>query len=273
MPLSYSQLNTYRICPRQYEFQVIKKLPHGISQAESFGSSVHNCLKKFGELEMSGQSSVASDQLAMFQQSAATDTDHLLLTTDHLRDLWHQSFILDTYSTRLEADFHRERGMQLLQHFFQWWSREPRHVLAVEQSFKIPIDGVLLSGRMDRVEEVRGQGSGLPAVQSGIRVIDFKTSPPRSQNEADADLQLSIYALAIQELYDMPCTELILLYLNDDQVVERTTSRLAGQLADAQKQIMHLKERMDEQDFHPTPGKSVCSRCPYRGICDVAAVS
>ena len=52
MALSYSQLRRYRTCPRQYEFSNIKKVPWGISEGESFGSSVHNALKKWGEAEM-----------------------------------------------------------------------------------------------------------------------------------------------------------------------------------------------------------------------------
>jgi len=232
-------------------------------------------LKKWGDLEVSGQKSVASDQLAIFQQETASVTDHSLLTTDHLRSLWHESFIFSTYSTRVEADFARDRGEKLLQKYYDWWSQESRAVLAVEQSFKFMVDGVEISGRMDRVEQMsalrQGSGQGVNGQESGICVIDYKTSPPRSQEEVDADLQLSIYALAVQELYGESCAELVLLYLNENEVIERKTQRSDGQLTDARKQIAYLKERMSEEDFHPTPSAGVCRCCPYKGVCDVAA--
>ena len=268
MPLSYSQLNTYRHCPRQYEFQVIKKLPRRISEAESFGSSVHNCLKKWGELEISGQKAVISDQQTMFVE-ADGGTEHLPLTTNHLINLWHQSFIFNTYPTRVEADFHRQSGEELMRKFYEWWSKEPRHVLAVENSFKILIDGVELSGRMDRIE----QWSEISDQRSGVRIIDFKTSrPPDLETSVHTDLQLSIYALAAKELFDQPCRELVLLFLSEERVVECKTTRTEAQLTDAKKQITLLKERMEQKDFHPTPSASVCRRCPYKGVCDVAAV-
>jgi len=268
--LSYSQLRTYRACPRQYEFQVIKKLPRGISEAESFGSSVHNCLKKWGELEMSHKPLAFSHQQTMFAEKNE-EANGLRLTANKLLELWHRSFILNTYPTRIEADHARQRGEQLMQKFYEWWSQEPLVVLAVEQSFKFVVDGTQISGRMDRVERVQVRDSDSSVAQEGIRVIDFKTSRPQDIETVHADLQLSIYALAVQELYEQPCAELVLLYLSEDQVVERKTSRSAGQLTDARKQIANLKESMDEQDFHPTPSAGVCRCCPYKGVCNVAA--
>ena len=74
MPLSYSQLNLYRRCPRQYEFACIKNLPRLITPGESFGSSVHNTLKKWGELEMSIQQAAALNQLTMFEDKKNIDS-------------------------------------------------------------------------------------------------------------------------------------------------------------------------------------------------------
>ncbi|MDD5470222.1 MAG: PD-(D/E)XK nuclease family protein, partial [Candidatus Peribacteraceae bacterium] len=185
MPLSYSQLRLYQVCPRQYEFAVIKKLSRPITPAESFGSSVHNTLKKWGELEGRKQKKeVRGEQTTMFDEREH-DTSPLSLLPSTLTELWHQTFSPDVYGTRVEADFARRRGEQIMEHFLQWWSQQPRTVLAVEKGFSLAIDGLTLTGRLDRVEQEA----------DGIHVIDFKTSPPRNQKEADADLQLSIYAI------------------------------------------------------------------------------
>ncbi|MBU2214100.1 PD-(D/E)XK nuclease family protein [Patescibacteria group bacterium] len=265
MPLSYSQLSTYRRCPRQYEYATIKKIPRSISEAESFGSSVHNALKKWGEIEKrkteNGKWKTAERQLGMFDGEKMDDDQ--LLTLDTLLSLWHQSFIVDTYSSRVEADFARKRGEQLMQEFFQWWSGEVREVVAVEKSFSLSFDGSVLKGRFDRVE----------AGGNHVRIIDFKTSSPRSQDEVDADLQLSIYALAVEEVFGKPCTELMFLFLSDEGVIERSTTRSESQLKDARKQIQVLEGRIEEKDFHPTPSAGVCRCCPYKGVCDVAAIT
>jgi len=176
--------------------------------------------------------------------------------------LWHQTFSPDVYGTRMEADFARRRGERIMEHFFQWWSQQPRTVLAVEKGFSLAIDGLTLTGRLDRVEQEA----------DGIHVIDFKTSPPRNQKEADADLQLSIYAIAVQQEFKKPCTKLSFLFLSEDACGQRTTERSENQLHDARKQILALHSMMQERNFHPTPSVEKCKRCPYRNVCDAAAI-
>lgn len=282
MPLSYSQLRRYRTCPRQFEFSHVKKLPWGISEGESFGASVHVALKRWGELELDfsqgGRTSdfglrtsgrkkkndVRDDQIPLFapEQSGIDRGHEGPLSVDRLVELWHQSFIFDTYPTRFEAEFARKRGEELLKQFFLWWSAAPRKVIGVEKAFSLDLDGLSVAGRLDRIEEQEG----------GLHIIDFKTGAPCTQVEADADLQLSLYALACIELFGRPCRALTLLYLAEDGVIERATARSPVQLKDAQTQIRLIRDRMDSRNFQPTPSVAVCRRCPYRGVCDVAAV-
>ena len=271
MALSYSQLQLYRTCPRQYEFAVVKKIPRQISAGESFGSSVHNTLKKWGEVEIRAQKSENSNQQSLFSEEdvgklttthSPLPTDICSLTSDFLLSLWHSSFIVEGYESRLEADFARRRGERLLTNFYEWWQREPRTVLAVEKGFKVPMNDTTISGRFDRVEQE----------EESVHIIDFKTSAPKSQDEVDADLQLSIYAIASEESLGKPCTKLTMLYLSEDALVERTTARSSGQLTDARKQIRALYERLEEKDYHPTPGREKCRACPYRGVCSASAV-
>lgn len=206
-------------------------------------------------------SGVGDDQLKLFQNDSPPPTPNAL-SPDTLLALWHSSFIVEGHATRMEADFARQRGEQLMQHFFDWWEKEERDVLAVEKGFSLAMDGLKLTGRFDRVE----------AAGDGVRVIDYKTTKPRPQEEVDADLQLSIYALACQEVFSKPCTELVFLFLNEEGVTERVTHRTESALRDAKKQILALHKNIEEKDFHPTPSKEVCRRCPYKGVCDVAAI-
>ncbi|MFH0851412.1 MAG: PD-(D/E)XK nuclease family protein [Candidatus Peregrinibacteria bacterium] len=276
--MSYSQLRRYRTCPRQFEFSNIKKIPWGISEGESFGASVHNALKRWGELELElaqgertkdkGQRTkgkgigqgVREDQLILFHEEKKPADS--ALSVEKLLEIWHETFVFDTYKTRFEADFARSRGEALMHQFFLWWSQVPRSVGAVEKSFSLTIDGTAIAGRLDRIEQT----------EQGVRIVDYKTTAPCTQAEADADLQLSLYALAAEHLFDQPCSELLLLFLSNEGITERTTVRSASQLKDARTQIRLIRERMEAKDFRPTPSVPACKRCPYHGICDVAAV-
>ena len=260
----------YRRCPRQYEYCYIKKIPKGVSEAEAFGSAIHNTLKKWGEEEMKNEELRMKNpdtQLEMFAEQSLPQSSQL--TAQSLIALWHQSCPTNAYATRFEADAARVRGEQLMELFYAWWSERPREVVAVEKGFSVEIQNadsalrkIVLTGRFDRIERT----------PEGLHVIDFKTSLPRTQDEVDADLQLSIYALALQQDFGELPASLSLLHLTEDGIVEMHTHRSEGQVRDSMKQITAFHGRMENKDFHPTPSLAVCKRCPYRGVCDVAAV-
>src|SRR3989338_11359352 len=281
VPLSYSQLRLYQTCPRQYAYVVRKKLYKSMSEGESFGASVHNALKKWGEMEMAAGGSMqagsgrlealrhgsgqagSTGQLMMFENDQKASS--LPLPASSLRDLWHSSFITEGYETRMEADFGRRRVEALMERFYEWWQREPREVLGVEQAFSVAIDGEKVTGGMDRSEKCKMQNA-----ECRMRVIDFKTGEPKSQDEVDADLQMSIYALAVQELYGELPLELLFLHLGEEGVTEVATSRNESQLNDARTQILAVRDRIAEGDFRPMPGLEVCRRCPFTRVCDVS---
>lgn len=201
----------------------------------------------------------SNKQLEMFAQEVPSQDSPL--TAQSLIALWHQSCPTNAYATRFEADAARMRGEELMRLFFGWWSEKEREVVAVEKGFSIALQHVVLTGRFDRIERT----------PEGLHVIDFKTSAPRSQDEVDADLQLSIYALALEQDFGELPVSLSLLHLTEDGVVELRTHRSKGQTRDAMTQIATLHGRIEQRDFHPTPSLAVCKRCQYRGVCDVAA--
>lgn len=263
MPLSFTQLASYRRCPRQYEYCYVKKIPKGISPGEAFGAAVHNALKKWGEEELRiGELRMenSSKQLEMFAASPVAPVADL--TVEALKKIWHENFPLDSFATRVEADMARIRGKELMRFFFDWWKQSPRAVVAVEKGFSVAVEGITLTGRFDRIEKT----------SEGLHIIDFKTSPPRSQAEVDADLQLSIYAKAALEVFGALPAKLSLLHSTEEGVTEMQTTRSKQQVLDAMKQIGSLHGRIQEKDFRPTPGVTVCRNCPYRTVCDVAAV-
>lgn len=264
MPLSYSQLQTYRRCPKQYDFAVVKKLGRPISAGESFGSSIHNTLRRFGELEMKLSGAHEPEKpLQLFVEESAHDTQaELTLTT--LLTMWRRCFIAEGYANRAEMDLMLGRGERALTHFFRWWSERPRTVVCIEKSFKFAIPGTkdILAGRFDRIEKTDG----------GLHVIDFKSSNPRPPEELATDLQLSVYALAAKGMWKEPVSLLTLLFVTEDGVVEQSTARSEAELQDALTHIRLLAERIDAKDYAATPTIEKCRHCPYRTICPFRAV-
>jgi RecB family exonuclease len=289
MPLSYSQLSTYRRCPKQYEYAYVKKVARAISTGESFGSSIHNTLKRWGELEISHQAPAAPNQLELFIDDRPVHRAPLELHT--LLTMWRGCFIAEGYASRAEMDMYLLRGEQALRHFFEWWSREKRDVVGIEKSFKWDIKNdepaatghayrqagivrmdTVISGRLDRVERCATAVATARGCAGGLRVIDFKSSRPRGQADVDADLQLSIYAQSAAQLWNEPVCELVLLFLGEDECVEACTTRNSSQLKDAQTSIRHIVAGIDAKDFKATPTVEKCRSCPYREICPSRAI-
>lgn len=284
MQLSFSQLSSYDTCPRQYEFAYIKKLPRQISAGESFGSSVHNTLKKWGDIEIGGRESGVGNRQNSFSQTSLFSDDQetaqsqvLLPTPNTLHSFWHQSFIVEGYATKADADVARKRGERLMEGFFDWWKKERREVIAVEKGFSLSLSSdssassdsfvssdssasFILSGRFDRIERCG----------DGLRIIDFKTGAVRDQKSVDSDLQLSIYVLAAEEMFGLPCVGLSFLFLRDEGITEVTTVRTPKQLEEARARLNGMTREILQANFAPTPSAAACSRCPYRNVCDAA---
>ena len=261
MPLSYSQLKSYATCPRQFEYAFVKKLKTPLTPESCFGVSVHTTLSKWGKLEQasSGKRKAGSDQTTLFSEDHVSTASCSQLTASCLQGLWHSSFVIEGYPTRAAAEFDRARGERLMESFYVWWQKEPRNVVAVEKGFTADT----LTGRFDRIEE-------LP--DGTLRIIDFKSGSLRSQEEVDRDLQISIYCMAAKEAFGKEVRELLLLFFGEDACIEVKTTRGAGELGTAKKTIALLAERIASKDYRPTPNREVCRNCPYRRICDVAAV-
>lgn len=263
MPLSHSQISLYRTCPKQYEFACVKKLPRSISAGESFGSSVHNAFAKWGKIEIeSGQKSEVRSQLQIFNET--NQENPLLLTSDLLLFLWHQSFITEGYNSKEDADKARAKGEKVMEQFYEWWRREEREVVAVERGFTFE------SGISNQLSGIRGRFDRVEKIEDGVRVVDFKTGALRDQESVNSDLQLSLYALAAEQEFNVPCTELVLLFLDEHVFTERKTTRSKQQLEEAISIINQVHEGIEEQDFHATPSKEICGRCPYRNVCSNA---
>jgi superfamily I DNA/RNA helicase/RecB family exonuclease len=100
-------------------------------------------------------------------------------------DIWHHlDFGSIWYGTR-----QRELAEQMVRKFLDWHAANPRDLLAAEQSLRVRVGQVEITGRVDRLER-DSQGRGV--------VVDLKTgaSAPRD-DELDRHPQLGVYQLAV----------------------------------------------------------------------------
>jgi len=189
---------------------------------ETFGSSpACRAAESGAKLELQWQQRKAplppTDQLKLFTEMVNVQ-ELKLLDLETLLDFWHISFISANYAALTAADEARLRGESIMENFFAWWTSEQRDVVAVEKGFQIHYAGTSRQGTAHHRRPFRPHPSAQPRASASSTT---KSTGPRSQQETDEDLQLSVYALAARQIWNEPVAGLTLLFL-------MTTASLSG---------------------------------------------
>jgi superfamily I DNA/RNA helicase/RecB family exonuclease len=100
-------------------------------------------------------------------------------------DIWHH---LD-FGSVWYGNRQRELAERMVRKFLDWHAANPRELLATEQSLRVRVGRVEITGRVDRLER-DGEGRGV--------IVDLKTggTAPREE-ELDRHPQLGVYQLAV----------------------------------------------------------------------------
>lgn len=231
--LSFTSIDTYENCPAKWRFQYVDGLGRGSSPYLSFGSSIHEALEWFHKRPV----------------PVAPSLEELLARFD---EVW----ISEGYDSPEEEERWQAHGREVLTRYHAD-NADPFVLPAgIEAPFTIEIEGVQVSGKIDRLDRLPG---------GGYEVIDYKTNrklPPKSKVEKD--LQLSIYHLAARELWDIDPEKLTMYYVLPGHRI--STSRTPAQLDDVRRRIATVAQRIEDERFDPSPN-TLCGWCAYQAIC------
>src|SRR6266567_8676560 len=235
LTLSPSAVNGYRTCPQQYLFGYLWSLKEGPRASLSFGSIMHNTVKRFlGELRK-GNKLPFDDVQRIFELE------------------WRSVGFEDEYQ---EAEYKKD-GIEQLRVFHAAMMATPPQVCEQEKRFELPLENnVIITGRMDQVNSLG---------RNDVEIVDYKTGRPKKESLAKKDLQLSLYALAAKEIFEWNPVRLVFHYLQDNKV--QVTTRDSKQLQEAQNMVQEAAADIRAGQFPPRPMPSVCRSCAYRPIC------
>ena len=245
--LSPSALERYRLCPRLYRFLYVDGLWRlsRSSASQAFGTSVHAALREFFRLPVGRRS------LRM------------------LLELFRRGWVRDGYQGKEQQQRERERGAEALR---AWYRRTDTTVVphATELGLQAAWGDIVLKGRLDRLDADRGSGRGLV-------VVDYKTGRrPDSQESADTDEALTIYAALVERRLGRPVTRMVLDYVvaGTQVVTERPPEVLRQRLDDVLGTAATLRA---DQAYLPRTGPwcagcDLLQRCP-EGQREVAGVT
>jgi DNA helicase-2/ATP-dependent DNA helicase PcrA len=233
--LSASDIATYLSCPLRYKFARVLRIPTEQTLEQRFGITVHQVLERYHA--EGGQ------------------------TLSQMLDLFEAAWRKGGFRERAGERRLREKARAALTRYHDRLHREEAKPVWFERQFAFWVGPHHLRGRVDRVDR-------LAAASEEYELIDYKTSRPKTASELKDDVQLSLYALAAREAWQLESSRQAYHYVLDDRKVpiprgEKDAESVRGT-------VLAVGERVLAQEFDPTPSPAVCSICDYRIVCPAA---
>ncbi|MGA9647681.1 MAG: ATP-dependent DNA helicase [Candidatus Korobacteraceae bacterium] len=236
--LSASAIEQYERCPLAFKLSRDWCIPEQPAAMMQFGSAMHLALKAYFDGVRAGHPPDEEAVIACFR---------------------------DEFSkAKIEEDAQRELydkdGCEQLRQFLRSDLAQPAgEILNNERFFRANIGGTLVKGRMDRLERIDGDR---------VSIVDYKTGKPKTQEDADESLQLSIYALAARSM-GLAAESLVIVNLADCSAIE--SRRSEKELAAEEARVSDAAANIAAGNFDPNPGRH-CRFCSYRSLCPTQEV-
>ncbi len=240
--LSYSQIQTFDICPLHYKLRYILKIPTPQTASQSFGTSIHAVLRDYYQNIMIGNK----------------------LSDQQVDDLLKINWIREGYENAKHEKESFAKAHDVLRLYLDKHKNIQTKPAALEIPFEFPLQGIRIGGRIDRIDELS---------DGRIEIIDYKTgSNTPTEKEVAKNLQLTTYALAATVMSNpllQKSPDKIILSLDYVEANKKfSTTRTQEELEIAKTYLLEKSKEIAASDF--LCSKSIfCQRCEYAMLCNV----
>jgi putative RecB family exonuclease len=252
-PCTPTRLTSWLDCPRRYRMTYLDRPPavKGPPWAHnSLGASVHNALARWWRLPLAERTVAAAGDLlegGWIDQGYASDAQSARCRRD-------ARAMVERYAATLDP------------------ATEP---LGVERTVAARTERIVLSGRVDRLDERREAGGG-----RALAVVDYKTGRRAlTVDDARTSMPLALYALAASRMFHTVCRRVELHHLPTGTTAAwehsgegigrhlRRAESIAAECAGAdERSRAGLPAAEVDGVFPPRPGPA-CGWCDYRQLC------
>jgi putative RecB family exonuclease len=256
-----TQLETFLECPFKYRCSKdpeIKRKYRKPTAQQYLGTCIHDALEVFFDIRRTAMAARTAENLAGLFRRAWAGVD---LPSWKKRDRTEERRRVFGEDRELEASWGRQ-GLHLLDRFFRTADRTVIPYTAEQFHETRLSSGAILAGKVDRIDKL---------ADGSLEVVDYKTGkPPLKQDDAavaEADLQLSSYAIVVSRKYGLAVSRCSLIFLTEDR--KMGFSPTAELLAKKEARIEEIVRAVEaETEFAPRKN-ALCPWCEYREICPV----
>ncbi len=238
MKISYFKLATFQQCPLKYRFLYVDWLGKQYRKPRppmSMGESIHRALRDFFRISN--------------PEDRSLEKFHYLLRKNWIRE---------GFGNRDEERIWGKKALKILERFYR--SNDCRvQPLFTELNFEVKIEDLIFVGVVDRIDRL----------DNGIfQVIEYKTgAKSMTSEEADGDIQLTFYNLAIREKYHFEPIKLTIYFLQSNKQID--TFRTDEQLQEGLREIANIVGKIKgTREFEPQRNQ-FCPWCDFLEICPI----
>jgi putative RecB family exonuclease len=252
-PCTPTRLAAWLDCPRRYRMTYLDRppAPKGPPWAHnSLGASVHNALAGWWRLPLAERTVAAAG------------------------DLLDGGWINQGYTSDAQSAQFRQGARRMVERYTATLdpATEP---LGVERTVGARTEQIVLSGRIDRLDERRGPGG-----DRELAVVDYKTGRRQlTTDDARTSMPLALYALAAARMFHAVCRRVELHYLpaattaaweHSDEGIARQVRRaesIAAECAGADERFRAGLAAAEVDSVFPPRPRPACGWCDYRQLC------
>jgi len=240
--LSATRLKTYLTCPRQFKYAYVEAIPVPLSAALAFGRVMHRTLYTLHQECIAG--------------SRALDVERAFALFD---GLWREAIeqeqpVFKEGGVTVEAYW--DIADDMLRGYVARHQSAPQPLM-VEYPFELSWEGHLLSGIIDRIDEG----------ESGLVIVDYKTSQRKPSSQVlKEDLQLTVYAFAVERIFGRPVQRIVHYHLRDGTLLATTRSHHDYRRL-TQGVLPRFTHQTQRSSYEPRYGYW-CRFCDYRARCE-----
>ncbi len=234
--LSATKFDTYIKCPLQFKFAHVLEVPTPQTTYFNLGLAMH----------------AVAENLTKMEKDGINPTEEIAL------ELLDKNWDSNAYRSKKKEQEDLATAKEIIQTYLKWISENPNKAIDVEKRFKIEINGVPVTGSIDRVEKTPG---------GEYEVIDFKTGRIyETKNSIKENTQMNVYALAVDSLYGKLPEKTSLFYLREGKILENPIK--TDNLEHVKSNLENITKSILNEEFEAKPEKNACYNCGFRSICD-----